>query len=110
MNMLNIPEPYFITLIKTNKIMTFVALIYLNSLGSSMLASGAFEIYLNGEILFSKLESKVFPDGININIKLFFLSFFFIIDLLLALSSGHSDSRARSERYSVYWTVEKHLE
>ena len=108
MNMLNIPEPYFITLIKTNKIMTFIALIYLNSLGSSMLASGAFEIYLNGEIIFSKLESKVFPDGININP--FFLFFFFIIDLLLALSSGHSDSRARSERYSVYWAVEKHLE
>jgi selT/selW/selH-like putative selenoprotein len=58
---LGIQQPEFLNVIKNNKMMAVVGLFYLNSLGTSLLATGAFEIALNGEVVFSKLELKRFP-------------------------------------------------
>jgi len=57
----NIQEPPALIWINNNRVQTFMMLFLLNNVASSMLATGAFEIYLNGNLIFSKLLTKRFP-------------------------------------------------
>ena len=45
---LGIAEPAFYQYMKENQGMTMVGLFFLNSMGNSMLSTGAFEIFLDG--------------------------------------------------------------
>jgi hypothetical protein len=45
---LGVPEPAFYKTMKDNQAMTIVALFMLNNLGNSFLATGAFEIFVDG--------------------------------------------------------------
>ena len=47
--------------VKNNKMMTFGALFMLNNIGANMLTTGAFEIYYNGDLVFSRLHERRFP-------------------------------------------------
>jgi selT/selW/selH-like putative selenoprotein len=58
---LGVPEPQLITWISNNKGNTFVILFLLNSVANSMVATGAFEVYLNDIQVYSKLASHRFP-------------------------------------------------
>lgn len=58
---LNIPEPEILIWINNNRMQTFIGLFLLNNVANSMLATGAFELYLDGELVFSKLLTKRFP-------------------------------------------------
>ena len=60
-NMLRIRPPEWYDIIKNNKMSVLVGLFILNNIGNQMLATGAFEIYLNGDVIHSKLESGEFP-------------------------------------------------
>ena len=60
---LNIPEPKFLKDVNENKVFAFIALFMLNNIGNSMLSTGAFEIYLDGKLVFSKLEMGKLPNG-----------------------------------------------
>ncbi len=46
---LGIAEPAFYQFMKENQGMTMIGLFFLNSMGNSMLSTGAFEIYLDGK-------------------------------------------------------------
>ena len=56
-----LPVPFFIEYIANNKVQTFIILFVINNIGHSLLATGAFEIYLNDELIFSKLQAGRFP-------------------------------------------------
>lgn len=58
-----IDEPWWMVWINSNRLQCFMALFLLNSVASSLIATGAFEIYLDGDLVFSKLESKRFPSA-----------------------------------------------
>ncbi len=47
---IGIPEPEFVSAMRNNQMMTVVGLFMLNNFGNSMLATGAFEIYLDGKV------------------------------------------------------------
>lgn len=47
--MLKMEEPEFYQSMKTNKMTAFMLLFLLNNVGNSMLTTGAFEIYVDGE-------------------------------------------------------------
>lgn len=63
-SMLNFPPPLFYTqYIKPNKIQScLVAWVVGNLVGGSMMSTGAFEIFYNEKILFSKLSTGRLPD------------------------------------------------
>ena len=65
-SMLQIRPPGWYNLIQNNKISVLIGLFVLNNIGNQMLATGAFEIYLNDDIIHSRLESGEFPtvDGL----------------------------------------------
>lgn len=56
-----LPVPFFVDYISNNKVQTFIILFVLNNIGHSFLATGAFEIYLNDDLIFSKLQTGRFP-------------------------------------------------
>jgi selT/selW/selH-like putative selenoprotein len=58
---INVREPRFVVWINENKIQTFMMLFLLNNVANSMLSTGAFEIYVDGNLIFSKLVHKRFP-------------------------------------------------
>lgn len=60
---LGVPEPFFVPVMRRNPMPTIVGLTVLNSVCSSFLATGAFEVYVDGELVFSRLESGNFPSG-----------------------------------------------
>eukprot|EP01035_Chromulina_nebulosa_P055156 gene55156-75576_t len=60
---LNIPMPKIIQDINNNKVLCFGILFVVNSLGNSQLATGAFEMYLNDELIYSKLATGRLPSG-----------------------------------------------
>jgi len=63
-NSLQIPLPsLYLQYVRDNKMMAFFGLMILQSVGNSFLTTGAFEIYVDGDLVFSKLESKRFPSG-----------------------------------------------
>lgn len=53
------PEIYYT--IKANKGLSFFALFMINTYGANMLSTGAFEISLDGDVIFSKLEQGRMP-------------------------------------------------
>ena len=60
---LGITEPSFMKVINENKMMAFIGLFMVNSYGNGLLATGAFEVTLDGELVFSKLQSGKLPTG-----------------------------------------------
>lgn len=61
--MLNMPEPQMYQSMKANKMTSFLLLFLLNNVGNSLLTTGAFEIFIDGELAFSKLATGRFPSG-----------------------------------------------
>jgi selT/selW/selH-like putative selenoprotein len=64
---LGLTEPPIITWMNSNKVGAFFILFMMNNIANSLLATGAFEVYLNDELIFSKLQSKRFPSVRDIN-------------------------------------------
>jgi len=60
---LHIAEPQWYVLMKNNKVASFGALFIMNSMGNSQLSTGAFEIYINDELFYSKLATHRLPNG-----------------------------------------------
>ena len=60
---LGIQEPDIVKKMQENKIMIFVALFMMNNFGASQLATGAFEVYYNDELIYSKLKTNRMPSG-----------------------------------------------
>lgn len=52
---LGVAEPELYHKVKQNQAMVLAALFILNSMGNSQLATGAFEIYIDEQLVFSKL-------------------------------------------------------
>ena len=52
-----LPVPFFVDYISNNKVKTFIILFVLNNIGHSFLVTGSFEIYLNDDLIFSKLQT-----------------------------------------------------
>lgn len=63
-------EPFFFIWMKNNKVMSFVALFFVNNIGNAQLATGAFEIYIDDVIVFSKLQTKHLPSAEDIQYAL----------------------------------------
>lgn len=55
--------PGMIREMNNNKPAMFMMLFVINSMGNSLSATGAFEIYLNDRLVFSKLQMGRFPNG-----------------------------------------------
>jgi selT/selW/selH-like putative selenoprotein len=55
------PTPAIVTQMNANKPVAFFGLFMVNSVGNSFMSTGAFEIYINDDLVFSKLENKRFP-------------------------------------------------
>jgi thioredoxin reductase-like selenoprotein T len=60
---LGMPVPDIVKTMNENKVPTFMTLFVINSLGNSLIATGAFEIYVNDQLIFSKLQTGRFPNG-----------------------------------------------
>jgi selT/selW/selH-like putative selenoprotein len=60
---LGIPEPDIYKRAKENPVGAFVVLFMINSFGASQLSTGAFEIDVDGQVVFSKLVSGRFPSA-----------------------------------------------
>eukprot|EP01040_Poterioochromonas_malhamensis_P004999 gene4999-5361_t len=59
---LGIKEPEWLLWISKNRMQTFMGLFLLNNVANSMLATGAFEVYFQGDLVFSRLQSQRFPN------------------------------------------------
>lgn len=57
----NVPVPDFVQQLENNKLPVFMGLFMVNNLANSMVATGAFEVYLDDQLVFSKLQMKRFP-------------------------------------------------
>lgn len=62
---LGAPQPAFVASMRRNPVPTIIGLTFLNSFCSSGLATGAFEVFIDGERVFSRLErgDGSFPTG-----------------------------------------------
>lgn len=63
---LGMPEPEWYDQVKNNKMMTFASVFMLNSFANSLTATGAFEITVDGQLAFSKLQSGHMPNARDI--------------------------------------------
>jgi selT/selW/selH-like putative selenoprotein len=63
---LGISEPEIFISVKNNKMACAVGLFIINSVGHNMLSTGAFEIYVNDELVYSKLALRKMPDAQDI--------------------------------------------
>lgn len=63
---LGMPEPELSVWVSNNKGSTFLALFVLNNIANSLVATGAFEVYLDGEVIYSKLTSGRFPGAADL--------------------------------------------
>ena len=63
---LNIPEPEPYKWMKNNKIMVFIGLFIMNNVGNGMMRTGAFEIYVNDVLIYSKLQTGHLPNANDI--------------------------------------------
>jgi thioredoxin reductase-like selenoprotein T len=59
-------EPEFMTFVNNNKMMVFFGLFMCNSMGNNLLATGAFEIYVDNQLMFSKLQTGRLPGAEDI--------------------------------------------
>jgi thioredoxin reductase-like selenoprotein T len=55
-------EPKLYKMMKENQVASFVILFMMNSIGSSQLSTGAFEISVNDVVVFSKLQQGRLPN------------------------------------------------
>lgn len=60
---LGFPEPFFVPALRRNPMFTILGLSMVNSMLGSLATTGAFEVYIDGELVFSRLESGTFPRG-----------------------------------------------
>jgi selT/selW/selH-like putative selenoprotein len=61
-NAMSMPVPAWTTYLEENKGMAIAGFFMSNTVVSSLVQTGAFEVYLGGELLHSKMESGVLPD------------------------------------------------
>jgi selT/selW/selH-like putative selenoprotein len=61
LNKLGIPVPDFVRQLENNRLPVFLGLFMLNNLANGLVSTGAFEVYLDDQLVFSKLEAKRFP-------------------------------------------------
>jgi selT/selW/selH-like putative selenoprotein len=54
-------EPQFYVAMKNNPVAAFAGLFVMNSMGASLLSTGAFEVYLDDTLIYSKLERGRMP-------------------------------------------------
>ncbi len=59
---LGIPEPKLYIEFSNNKMTAFIILFVINNIGASLLSTGAFEMFLNDEEVYSKLVSGRLPN------------------------------------------------
>lgn len=59
--MMKIEEPAIVTWASNNKMNSFCLLFMMSIVSSQFMATGAFEVYYNGHILYSKLERGTVP-------------------------------------------------
>lgn len=57
------PARKFVRLLKDNQLPTMLVLMACNMASTRLLANGAFEVYFNDELVFSKLDTGLVPDG-----------------------------------------------
>lgn len=50
-------------MMKENQVLTMVVLMAINMASTSLQASGAFEVYYNDTLVFSKLDTQIVPDA-----------------------------------------------
>lgn len=62
-NALKMPEPWWYEKMKNNTMAVFVGLFMINNIGTGMMQTGAFEVFLNGVKVYSKLETGRMPTG-----------------------------------------------
>lgn len=53
---LGAPQPFFVPAMRRNPMPTIIGLTFLNAICSSGLQTGAFEVFVDGELVFSRLE------------------------------------------------------
>ena len=63
---MGITEPEWFVWMKNNKVATFIGLFMMNNVGNSQLTTGAFELYYNDELIFSKLATGRVPNANDI--------------------------------------------
>ena len=56
-------EPELYTKMKNNKMIVGGALFVLNNIGTNLMNTGAFEVYLNNELVYSKLQTGQPPSA-----------------------------------------------
>ncbi len=61
---LGAPQPFFVPAMRRNPVPTILGLTLLNSYCSAFMQTGAFEVFVDGELVFSRLEGlENFPSG-----------------------------------------------
>lgn len=60
---LGMGEPDWYKTMAANKLNCFIAIFFMNSMAQSMTATGAFEVTVDGELLYSKLETGRMPSA-----------------------------------------------
>lgn len=64
------PPGFYTTVVKPNRIMSFGVIFIANSFAQSLVATGAFEVYINGGLAFSKLDQGRMPGLGEIDAKI----------------------------------------
>lgn len=64
---IGIQEPELVTWMANNRVGAFFILFMVNNVANSLLATGAFEVYIDEELVFSKLQSQRFPSARDIS-------------------------------------------
>ncbi len=60
---LGIEEPWFMRDIQANRMTVIMVLFVANNIAGGLLATGAFEVFFNDELVYSKLQSNRFPSA-----------------------------------------------
>lgn len=60
---LGMQTPEIVVAMNKNKVVAFMILFMMNNVANSLIATGAFEIYVNDDLIFSKLQMGRFPHG-----------------------------------------------
>lgn len=61
--MVGMPEPQWYKELQENKMMAMCGVFFMNSMANSLTTTGAFEVTLDGEVVYSKLDSGRMPNG-----------------------------------------------
>ena len=63
---IGVPTPAWFATINDNKMMTFAGIWFANNIAAQLVATGAFEIYLDDALIFSKLDTGRLPTTADI--------------------------------------------